>query len=84
MGIASRLSHAWNAFVSGEQETAPKPVFDLGGSYGYRTDRVRLRISNERSIITSIYNRIGVDVASVDIRHVRLDEESRYIGDKGS
>ena len=48
---------------------------------GQRPDRVRLRVSNERSIISSIYTRLSIDVASVDMRHVRLDDEKRFIED---
>lgn len=78
MGAVSRLKHAWNAFVDQEDRYLVAPG-DMGASYGVRPDRVRLRISNERSIISSIYNRIGIDVASIDIRHVRMDDEDRYI-----
>lgn len=53
----------------------------MGVAYGGRPDRVRLTISNERSIISSIYTRLGIDIASVDIRHVRLDDDGRYLED---
>src|SRR5580765_5419531 len=56
-------------------------IANYGPSYGTRPDRVRLRISNERSMISSIYTRLSIDVASVDMRHVRLDEQKRYIDD---
>lgn len=77
MGAISRLKHAWNAFTD-QEEPYPMRSPELGASYGIRPDRVRLRLSNERSIISSIYTRLSIDVASVDIRHVRLDNEGRY------
>lgn len=78
MEIGARLKHAWNAFRSGED---PFRTFDIGPSYSNRPDRTRLTLSNERSIIASIFTRIAVDVSSVDIRHVRVDEEGRYDSD---
>lgn len=76
-GIRSRLKHAWNAF-SGRPE---EDEFDYGGGVVHgtvRPDRVVPRFQNERSIISSIYTRIAIDVASVELRHVRLDDERRY------
>lgn len=78
--ISTRIKHAWNAFAN--QDTDKRMHSYSGGSgYSHRPDRVRLHISNERSIISSIYTRIGIDIATNDIRHIRLDEENRYIGD---
>ena len=79
MAIKDRLIHAWNAFTN-------KDPFMSGGvaSYSYRPDRIRLRIGNERSIISSIYTRIAIDVASMNFKHVRLDENGRYIEDMKS
>jgi len=74
--LTNRLIHAWNAFTN--WETARPVSYDVGPSYSYRPDRIRNTISNERSIISSIYTRIAIDVAAVDIRHVRLDEDNRY------
>jgi hypothetical protein len=76
-----QLRHAWNAFVNFETRMDPR---DIGASYGIRPDRVRLNISNERSIISSIYTRLGIDVAGVDIRHVRQDNAKRYVEDVDS
>lgn len=73
--FGARLKHAWNAFTNPEEKTQ----WDLGSSYTTRPDRVRSYISNERSIVTSIYNRISVDSASIAIRHVRLDDNSRFV-----
>lgn len=80
MAIGDRLKSAWNAFTSQD----PKDRFesyDYGVAYGGRPDRTRLTITNERSIISSIYTRLSIDVASVEMRHVRLDENGRYIED---
>lgn len=81
--VGNRLKHAWNAFVN-QDEKYRVHSYDLGASYGVRPDRVRLYVSNERSIISSIYTRLSIDVASIAIRHVRLDENARYIEDINS
>lgn len=72
-----RLQHAWNAFVNNRDPTYSYQ--NLGVSYGYNPNRPRLSHGNERSIITSVYNRIALDVADIQIRHVRLDENDRFI-----
>src|SRR3954468_7113753 len=81
--LGDRLRHAWNAFT--DSDSARNQPFDViggGGSYfGGRPDRIRPRYSTERSIISSIYNRIGIDVAAVPMRHVRTDEQNRYLED---
>jgi putative sterol carrier protein len=77
MGVLGRLKHGWNAFLDTPVERMHY-VPDFGHAYAGRPDRVRLHLSNERSIISSIYTRLSVDVAAVDIRHVRLDDEGRY------
>jgi len=82
--IGSRLNqfkHAWNAFLNFERFMTPR---DIGASYGIRPDRIRLNVSNERSIISSVYTRLGIDVAGVDIRHVRQDDNKRYLSDVDS
>ena len=73
--LGSRLKHAWNAFFSRD----PTYNRDIGISYSSRPDRVRLTKGNERSIITSVINRIALDAAAIDIKHIRLDENERYI-----
>lgn len=75
--IGSRLKHAWNAFFS--RDPTDIYSFDYGESSYYRPDRHRLRWGNDKTIVTAIYNRIALDVASVDIFHVRLDENDRYL-----
>lgn len=74
--FGSRLKHAWNAFFSRD----PTYEFqDAGPSYSYRPDRPRFTRGNERSIVTSVYNRIALDVAAINIQHVRLDENGRFL-----
>nr|DAM83770.1 MAG TPA: portal protein [Caudoviricetes sp.] len=76
MKISERIKHGWNAFLNRD------PTYnyrDLGGpSYGYRPDRMRFTRGNERSIVTSVYNRIALDAASIDIMHVQLDKDDRF------
>lgn len=78
--FGSRLKHAWNAFRNrnDEYDAYTHAPVDYGASFGIRPDRVRYSVYSERSIISSIYTRISVDVASISIRHVRLDEEHRF------
>ena len=76
--LGSRLRHAWNAFRNRDPTEQFK---DIGASYYYRPDRVRLSRGNERSIVTSIYNRIAIDVASIDIKHCRLDHNERFVSE---
>ncbi len=73
--FGSRLKHAWNAFMN---KDPTRHSWNLGTSYFSRPDRPRLTRGNERSIITSVYNRIALDAATIDIKHVRLDENGRY------
>jgi len=77
--FGDKLKHAWNAFS--EKEDYRSRANDYGASYGLRPDRVRLSVSNERSIISSVYTRLGIDVAALSVRHVRLDENRRYVED---
>ena len=73
----SRLKHAWNAFFNNKD---PTPKYqDIGASYYYRPDRQRFTGGNERTIVTSVYNRIALDAAAVEIKHVRLDKNGRYL-----
>lgn len=73
--ITSRFKKAWNVFFNKDPTEMHQ---DIGISYSYRPDRVRMTRGNERTIITAIYNRIALDVASIGIRHVRLDDNGRY------
>lgn len=78
MGLRDRLQHAWNAFFN-RDPTSNYRTNEI--SYSYRPDRPRLSRGNERSIVTAIYNRIALDVASIDIKHCKLDENGRYVKD---
>ena len=76
MGLINRLQHGWNAFMNRD----PTEDHKYGTvTYSYRPDRVRFSGGNEKTIVTSIYNRIAIDAAAVDIKHVRLDKNDRYI-----
>jgi len=86
MGVASRLKHAWNTFLDQPQLPANNsinaiPNSVLGGSHSHRPDQVRMRIGGERSILSAMILRLAIDAASVDIRHVKLDADDRYVED---
>lgn len=72
--ITERIRHAWNAFRGRDA-----PNYIQAESYGLRPDRVRLTRGNERTIVTALFNRIAIDVASVKIQHVTVDQNRRYI-----
>lgn len=74
--FGSRLKHAWNAFLNKEPTRSYQ---DYGIGYSYRPDRTRLTRGNERSIVTSVYNRIALDVSSISVQHARLDENNRFL-----
>lgn len=74
--IGSRLKHAWNAFFNKDPTAYYRGI---GAGYSHRPDRVRLSLGNERSILNSALNRIAIDAASVDIEHVLLDDDGRYL-----
>lgn len=73
MSFTDRLIHGWNAFMNKD----PTPL-DRGSSHSYRPDRVRLTKGSDRSITTSVYNRIAMDCSAIDIKHIRLDDDERY------
>lgn len=76
--LMTRLKNSWNAFRNRD----PTVFYsEPGMSYMYRPDRVRFSRGNERSIVTSVYNKIAMDVAAVDIRHCRVDANGRYVED---
>ena len=76
MGLGTRLQHAWNAFFNNRDPTVQ--YREISGGYYYRPDRPRLTRGNERSIVTSVYNRIAMDCAAISIKHVRLDDNDRF------
>ena len=75
MALMDRLKHAWNTF---KNKDPTQGNWNIGPSYGYRPDRMRYTRGNERSIVTAVYNRIAMDVAAVNLKHIRLDENDRY------
>lgn len=77
MSFTDRLQHAWDAFLN--RSPTKNGYYDYGISYGLRPDRPIFHLGNERSIVSSIYTQIAVDVASVSIEHVRLDENGNYV-----
>lgn len=81
MGLIDRVQRGWNAFRNRDPTSYSR---DLGPSYYRRPDRPRFTRGNERTILTSIYNRIALDVASLEIKHCKLDDQGRYIADMKS
>lgn len=77
MNITERITHAWNAFMNKD----PTPYYGYGSTYSYslRPDRVRFTRGNEKTIVTSVYNRIAMDSAQIDIFHARMDESNRFL-----
>ena len=78
--IGSRFKQAWNAFFNKD----PTPDYDLGSSYYHRPDRTHYTRGNDRSIVTSVFNRIALDVASIGLKHVLTDKDGRYQKDMPS
>lgn len=75
MGLIERVQRGWNAFRNRD------PTFNfqnLGEISYYRPDRPRFTRGNERSIVTSVYNRIALDASSICVQHVRLDDNGRF------
>ena len=77
MGIIDRFQRGWNAFINNRDPTVHYQEY--GNGYSYRPDRPRFTRGNERSIVTSVYNRIALDVAAINIYHCKLDEDNRFI-----
>lgn len=77
--ILTRLQHGWNAFMGRDPtRTSPYQIVDYGVGSSYRPDRVRTLVTGDRSIVSAVICRIAIDVAQVDVKHVRL-EEDRYV-----
>jgi hypothetical protein len=76
--IGSRFKRAWNAFVNNRDPTAYR---NAGYGHGHRPDRPMFTRGNERSIVTSIFNRIAIDVADISIKHVQLDKDGRFLSE---
>ena len=73
--FVSRLKHGWNAFMNRD----PTYTHAIGPSYSYRPDRPRFTRGNERSIVTSVFNRIALDVAAISMQHCILDDNGRFV-----
>lgn len=82
--FGSRLKNAWNAFFNKDPTTDYALPTITSGGYSYRPDRFRFTRGGERTIISSIYNRIAVDCASIDVKHVRLDKNQRFLEEMDS
>lgn len=76
MGLLDRVRNAWNVFKNKD----PTRIQNTGPGYSLRPDRMRYSRGNERSIITAVFNKIAMDVASIPIQHVRLDDKGRFAG----
>lgn len=82
MGLLEKLKNAWNAFRQVEEPTYRAPTYiNYGYSSSSRPDRMYFTRGNDRSIITAVYTRMAVDVAMLDFKHVKTDEENRYLED---
>lgn len=73
--FGNRLQHAWNAFMGRD----PTPIVEYGYSTSYRPDRPRFSRGNERSVVTAVYNRLANDVSGIDIKHVQVDDNGRFV-----
>lgn len=76
MGLIDRFKSGWNAFLNRDPTAIGK---EIGSGYSYRPDRTRYSRGNERSIIMAVFNRIAMDVAAIDIKHIRVDENGRFL-----
>lgn len=76
MGLGTRIKNAWNAFNNRNEETKFRYVYEPSSSV--RPDRTVMSSSNERSLVNAFYNRIAIDVAQIDVRHVKVNEEGQY------
>lgn len=79
MGLFDRLQHGWNAFINNRDPTVQYRYY--GSSHARRPDRVRLSRGNERTTMTAIISRIAMDATSIEIKHVKTDENGRYLSD---
>lgn len=86
--ITDTLKHAWNAFTIEEQNEdsrfSPRGGSFGASSYGVRPDRYRSGIGNDKSIVTTIYNRLAIDVSSIPIQHVKVDQNGRFVNNVNS
>lgn len=76
MKVIDKLQHAWNAFFNKD----PTPNQYGGYSYASRPDRIRFTGGNERTIVSAVYNRLALDAANIDIKHIYMDSDGRFTG----
>lgn len=75
ISLVNRIKNSWNAFFN---KDPTYQYYDYSGGSYYKPDRIRLTRGNERSTVTSVFNRIALDVASISINHCRLDNNKRF------
>lgn len=80
-GVLTKLKSKWNIFRDVDPNANPLLYADVGSSAGFRPDRNRYRIGHDRSLVNALYTRMAIDIASVDIRHVKLGDNRRYLED---
>lgn len=80
-GFLDKFRKGWNAFVQEDKDYLTNFNEDFGMSTSLRPDRVRLSFHSGRDIVSSIYTRLGIDVASIEIRHSKIDKNRRFLGD---
>lgn len=80
--FSDRLKHAWNAFTSRDPTPPIQPT--VYGGFSYRPDKIYYYRGGERSVVASIITRIAIDAAAIDMKHVKQDEEGRYLQDMKS
>lgn len=78
MPVLDRFKKVWNAFVNEEEKGPPEVTWNVGATYGPPPSRPRPLFANERTIVNSVYTRIGIDVASIKVRHGQLDDQQRF------
>jgi hypothetical protein len=81
VGVLTRLKHAWNAFANWDQKYQTEQSYAGGSTFGIRPDRTRLVYGSERTMLSSVLTRMSLDVASIQVCHVRNDEDGRYVED---
>lgn len=79
MGLINRIRSGWNAFIGRDPTDIYQIASSYGSNYGYYPDRKVLSGGSEKTIINSIYNRIAVDVSTIDVEHVRIDENNNFL-----
>jgi len=71
--FGERARKAWNVFWNPDKYLA-----GIGSGYSDMADRYRMYLGTEKSIVSAVYNRIGIDVSSVPLHHVRLDQNGNF------